>query len=597
MTPKMKPLALPHLPWRETLYWVAAPLACLCVHWRAWTAWFRADDFAWLGLARDVHGLGDFLRALFVPLAEGTVRPWSERLFFMVGTAWFGLDPIPFRAVVFATQFANLALVAAIGARLTGRREAGLYAALLWLVHSSMIEPMGWLSAYNQVLGALFLLLAFYALLRGWRAAEWALFVAGLGAHEMNVVYPVIAAAWLALRGERRAGRRTLPMLAVSALYVAVHARITPPQRTGEYAMHFTGSMVRTLGRYWSWSVGPSLGWTPILLPAWVIPLGVIVLTVALGAFAVRKGRFAVFFLVWYVAAIAPVLPLRDHRMQYYVFAPMIGVCWLAGWAIAEHRKAAAAFVCLYLLMVVPRTVAASAWNARQSQRARALVEGVAAARERHPGKAILLDGVDLDLFANSVENRPFRLYGIDQVYLAPGGPLPPNPFVLPAELVYDALDNGRLEVYDVRGPLLRNITWEYSGRPRQAAIPVRLDVGDPLAEGMLGPEWYSRDGGHRWMPKRATLRIGAPAVPGAGLYLEGRCAAEQLPQTVTVSVNGRALPPAVARDEQFLLVFPLPDDLAGRGDMRLVIEAARTVRPKSDPRELGLAFGVIEVK
>src|SRR5687767_8464013 len=151
---------------QRAAYWVAAPLVCLLVYGRSFQAWFRGDDFAWLGVGQNVHGFRDLMLALFTPYAQGTIRPWSERAFFMAGFGMFGLDSAPFRLIIFATQFANLALVASIGTRLTGRRGAGLCAALLWAVHSSALEPLGLVNGYNQVLCAFFLLLAFHFWLR-----------------------------------------------------------------------------------------------------------------------------------------------------------------------------------------------------------------------------------------------------------------------------------------------------------------------------------------------------------------------------------------------------------------------------------------------
>ena len=84
----------------------------------------------------------------------------------MAGFSLFGLDALPFKIVVFATQFANLALVASIGARLTGSRAAGFFAAVLWVLNGSAIVPLGWICVYNQVLCGFFLLLAFHFLLR-----------------------------------------------------------------------------------------------------------------------------------------------------------------------------------------------------------------------------------------------------------------------------------------------------------------------------------------------------------------------------------------------------------------------------------------------
>jgi len=54
-------------------------------------AWFQQDDFAWLSLGSSVTDLPSLMRALFVPMAQGTIRPLSERAFFLVFHAIFGL--------------------------------------------------------------------------------------------------------------------------------------------------------------------------------------------------------------------------------------------------------------------------------------------------------------------------------------------------------------------------------------------------------------------------------------------------------------------------------------------------------------------------
>jgi hypothetical protein len=81
-----------------------------------------------------------------------------------------------------------------------------------------------------------------------------------------------------------------------------------------------------------------------------------------------------------------------------------------------------------------------------------------------------------------------------------------------------------------------------------------------------------------------------------------GSCPEEQLragPLTVKVAVDGVELPPAVIRpgESAFDLAFPLPPRAAGRPEMLVAVEVNRTIRPASDPRDLGLAFGVFEVR
>jgi hypothetical protein len=104
-------------------------------------------------------------------------------------------------------------------------------------------------------------------------------------------------------------------------------------------------------------------------------------------------------------------------------------------------------------------------------------------------------------------------------------------------------------------------------------------------------------------MGKRASLRIGAPARDGAKLMLSGGCAPEQVrdgPLHIAVSVDGVALPPASVAScggDNFELAFDLPPDAARKSRLEIVVEVERTYRAPGDQRDLGLAFGTIEVR
>ena len=594
---------------------------CLLLYWRGFTAWFRADDFAWLGTGLYVHNFHDLLTALFAPQAQGTIRPLSERAFFMVGFSLFGLDALPYKIVVFATQFAALILMASIGTRLTGSRAAGVCAAILWVFNGSAIEPLGWTCVYNQVLCGFLLLLAFHFLLRfvetgrrRYEVLQWAAFLIGFGALELNVVYPALAAAYCLLVA-RRYLLRTLPMFAVSLAYVLLHNAVAPIQEAGDYGMHFTGSMFRTLGKYWTWSVGPTFLFTPFQLAPWILPAGIALVTLGLLAFAAAKlrdgARLPLFFLAWYVIVLGPVLPLRDHMTEYYVYLPVIGICWLGGWAVVQRPRAGLALAAVYAAMVLPEVVVASEWNHDLTMRVRNLVEGVAGAHERYPNKAILLDGVDSDLFWNGVLDKPYRLFGLDHVYLSPGSEkhIDAHPdlgniteYILPADVVSNALKRDEIVVYDARGARLRNITQLYAALPQATTLPLRVDAASPLTSYLLGPEWYQSDGDHRWMPRRATLRIAGPAAAGARIYLRGECPDELLrggPLPLTVAIDGERLAPGVIKpgENAFEISFPLPASATGKAQLNVALEAGRTFRPAADPRDLALAFGSIEIR
>jgi hypothetical protein len=237
-------------------WWITPSIICLIVYWYGLKSWFLQDDFAWLGLRLIIHNQRDFWAALFTPMAQGSVRPLSERGFFLLFDHLFGLNPLPFRIWVFLTQFANLALLAWLAWKLTGSRAVGFWAPILWLVNPALATPMSWTSSYNQILCAFFMLSSLSLFVRYAETGErkfywlqWVTFILGFGALELNVVYPAIAALY-ALIYARRYLLKTLPMFAVSLIYTLVHRHFAQVQTSGPYVMHWDSSIFSTLAAY-----------------------------------------------------------------------------------------------------------------------------------------------------------------------------------------------------------------------------------------------------------------------------------------------------------------------------------------------------------
>src|ERR1017187_3770630 len=144
----------------RVLWWLVPIVLLFSLYFDGLNTWFVADDFAWLGLIRNVHNLRDVLTVLFAPAAQGTIRPWSDRGFFLLFESLFGLDSLPFRICVFLPMAAHLTLVGWITRRIPGSPLAGLFAAVLWAANASLATVMAWNSAYNEALCPLFLLAA-----------------------------------------------------------------------------------------------------------------------------------------------------------------------------------------------------------------------------------------------------------------------------------------------------------------------------------------------------------------------------------------------------------------------------------------------------
>src|SRR5713226_10006090 len=540
--------------WRRTS-WAIPPLFLLAFYWYGLKCWFRQDDFAWLWLTTQVHSWADFWRAMFTPLAQGTIRPWSERAFFMGLYTLFGLDSLPFRILVFVTQIANLTLIRAVGERVTGSAAAGFWAAILWIANTALITVMTWSSVYNQALCGFFLLLAFYFLLRyietgekRFNRAQWIVFLLGFGALELNVVYPALAACYTLLCA-RPYFRRTLLLFIPSAVFTVIHRAVAPTVDAPAYAMRFDFTMLNTFWKYLAWARGVDHFAGPHVAPVWMWSVGTGAILIGLAAFTVaqvRRGKkAALFFAAWFVILLTPVLPLRSHLSEYYLTLPTVGLAMLGGWGLAAAWQSRWRYGALGLLLIylVPLPVIRAETRSRYllTRKIARIVIGVEDARRLHPGQIILLSDVSDELFWNGILDSPFRLVGVSDVYMAPEeeSTVTPHPelgdvreFILPAAATLDAVNTGKAVVYSAAGDKLKNITGVYGSTSQlhlSGETPRRVDVANDLLAYLLGKSWYPRDDTHRWMPKQATVRLGGPVNTEQRLHISGYCPAAQL--------------------------------------------------------------------
>ncbi len=333
---------------RRAAYFSIAPLVCLLLFWRIFHVWFLTDDFAWLGLPLSAHSARSLARILFLPQAQGTVRVLSERLYFLVFSSLFGLNAVFFRVWALLTWFADLALAAAIGSRLTRSRPAGLLAAVLWTSSVSVTRALAWASAYDQLMVAFCLLAAFYARLRWlesgerkWLIAEWAAYLAGFGALETIVMYPLLAALHGWCTG--RLKLRSIAALCVpAAAFTAFHLFALPPDPS--YPIIVDHRMPTNFLHYLGWSLGPRLLGN---FPGHVRNRGAIYVAVIAAALALfiarslrRRDYTPVFFCGWFALLLAPVLPLPNNVQDYYLTVPVLGLAWLAGAALVAAWQA-----------------------------------------------------------------------------------------------------------------------------------------------------------------------------------------------------------------------------------------------------------------
>lgn len=308
-------------------------------------------------------------------------------------------------------------------------------------------------------------------------------------------------------------------MFAVSALAAIAHFHFAPVRGDGVYALHWDTRMFDTLWTYWIWALGP-IYWVGILLTGAVASL----LTWA----AWRREWLGWFGIAWFVITIGSYLPLSDHKMDYYLTVPAIGVAIFGAWALewawrSERvwRAAALGAIAIYLLASAPHAWAVVQWNHARGMRAEDVVLGVAEIHATQPGKIILLDGVDADLFWSGIADLPFRAMEIPHVYLTPGSEW--TLYTLPEAVTLRALREGRAVVYQVSGSALSNVTSRYGAMAEalwKPGEPRFINLGDDVFADYLGAGWDRCGDGFRMLRETGTVHMGGARRAGERLYI-----------------------------------------------------------------------------
>jgi hypothetical protein len=239
-------------------------------------------------------------------------------------------------------------------------------------------------------------------------------------------------------------------------------------------------------------------------------------------------------------------------------------------------------------------------------------VERLAYAHKHNRGKALLLAGIDSELFWAGVYDRPYRVFGFNEVFLTQETESRIEPFpdrvitsyFLADSVAYEGIRTGQIAVYEHTDARLRNVTAFYGAilsAKRDRRPPRMIDAGALMYGVHLVEGWHNAENGHRWSGKRATLHIGAPAGPRAMLRVSGYSPEARFkggPVTLTVTIDEHVYPPVKvdASMSQFSFTFPLPVGSETKRAVEVSVEVDKTMRVPGDPRELGLVFGRFEI-
>jgi tetratricopeptide (TPR) repeat protein len=265
----------------------------------------------------------------------------------------------------------NAWLAGLLGRRLTGRRDAGLVAALVLLLHPIVSETVCWVKCRDDLLSASLVLAAAVLWVR-WRGGPFSpargaalgamVFLACL-AKESAVVAPALLVALdlgagrLSRAGLRDAVRRAaLPLAAAAAFLVWRHAVLGGTAQCGWIAGSAGRTRLTMIPAFAEYArlvvvpyplladydgFAPVSGWTdPALRRGGVVLL----LAAALGGWLARRVPCARPGLAWALLALLPVsnlVPMMQYLAERFFYLPLAGLALAAGAAAARARDRA----------------------------------------------------------------------------------------------------------------------------------------------------------------------------------------------------------------------------------------------------------------
>jgi hypothetical protein len=325
------------------------------VHWPALLYPYLQEDWEVIAPFAD-DSMATVLRYTFRPSAEVHYRPLVS-LYVVAMSRLFGLDGLPSHAIMILLLAANGMVLVALITRLIGERRVAVPAALGYVaanvihVDTLMIQTCG---VENQ-LGALLFFGAALLFVRGRPVVAAGVYAIALTVKETSIILPAFCVLCVLFTEERprwlAGARRVWPMIPILAAYLMLRflsGSPLPADPRAPYHVSFVGTHLFT-------NLLQHLRWTAeALVPA--LPanaaLGVVLL-VAVAALAKARLRYALFFLAWYLLALAPMLVLPNHVYRYYlVFAlpAALVAWWLAVWSLVPRLPVVVAAIAISVL-------------------------------------------------------------------------------------------------------------------------------------------------------------------------------------------------------------------------------------------------------
>jgi len=452
-----------------------------------------------------IEGWGDIWRIFRGPDHLWQYRPLTFVIFSFFLHPLFGMDPLGYNLFPLLVHGANTLVVFGIFRAMGLKERAALIGTFFFGTHSVAFYVTYGVAFLPDFSYSLFYLLSVYFFMRFLRAGlhrvlalSVLMFLLALFCKEAAITLPAviftIAFLWdgesLCLRRRafgaalRRCIGKSFPFLLLGGVYLTFHWIVKAGQIYApgtNHPHHFELSLYSLHLKYkylkWAFNLPDGLVFRFDGLTNYLIALAVLVFVIPFAFGTLRRlwslDAPAWCGSIWFLAALSPVLFLRNLTMHHNLYVPVVGLSLLMGiWldgvverfaaaGMATGRRLAPAFVavCMAAVFFHNQNAVRDSWIAEASAIAESSLEDFQALRHS------ISDGSTLYIVDKSPERRGdlqwfydygslFRLFYpakvLDVHFIGPGGRLPARSEMPPRSVVLEFDGSGLSQVPDV---------------------------------------------------------------------------------------------------------------------------------------------------
>ena len=348
----------------KKIYFLLIFVAPLILFYKAFFNFFAADDFFILKISK-VNSLREFL-LFFSPketYGQPFFRPLVQRAYPFFVKSIFGLNPFPFHLCSFALFFINILLVYKLIKRFTNKKNIALLSSFLYGTNASNFISLHWIILFSQICMTTLFLLTIYFCLKKNNFAVIA-FIFALFSIETAIIIP-FALLLITFFFPQKKQKSLLPFFLILVFYLLImlfFGQIFSLFSEKNYALFISPkTFINNLFWYGLWSfglpemlidfVGPGLKINPNFLN-WYLGYGLIflasitivvpwLLIKLIQAFKLKskQKRLIIFFILWFILTLGPVLVLPWHKFTYYLTVPLLGFSGLLSTILIQTPK------------------------------------------------------------------------------------------------------------------------------------------------------------------------------------------------------------------------------------------------------------------